>query len=60
MLFRPFVQGPNAHGGLGVGLSVAYGLVALHQGTIHALERGERGGATVVVMLPVIATPAGS
>jgi len=59
-LFRPFVQGPNAHGGLGVGLSVAHGLVTLHQGTLHALERGERGGATMIVTLPVIATPPGT
>jgi signal transduction histidine kinase len=59
-LFRPFVQGPNAHGGLGVGLSVAHGLVTLHQGTLHALERGERGGATMVVTLPVSVTPSGT
>jgi signal transduction histidine kinase len=51
-LFRPFVQGPNAHGGLGVGLAVTHGLVALHQGTLEALERGELGGATLVVTLP--------
>jgi signal transduction histidine kinase len=52
-LFRPFVQGPNAHGGLGVGLAVTHGLVALHQGTLEALERGDLGGATLVVSLPL-------
>ena len=52
-LFRPFVQGPNAHGGLGVGLAVTHGLVTLHQGTVEALERGDLGGATLLVSLPL-------
>jgi signal transduction histidine kinase len=56
-LFRPFVQGPNAHGGLGVGLAVTHGLVALHQGTLEAVARGDLGGATLVVSLPLSASP---
>jgi signal transduction histidine kinase len=57
-LFRPFVQGPNAHGGLGVGLAVTHGLVTLHQGTLEALERGDLGGATLVISLPLPAAAA--
>lgn len=56
-LFTPFVQGPNAHGGLGVGLAVTRGLVALHHGTVEALRQGDRGGTTIVVTLPVLARP---
>jgi len=52
-LYTPFVQGPNACGGLGVGLAVARWLVQLHGGTIEAVPRGERGGATLVVTLPL-------
>jgi signal transduction histidine kinase len=56
-LFTPFTQGPNAHGGLGVGLAVTRGLVTLHRGTVEAIAHGERGGATVVVTLPGGAAP---
>ena len=52
-VFTPFVQGANAHGGLGIGLAVARWLVDLHGGTIEATPRGEHGGATLVVRLPV-------
>src|SRR5262249_21051678 len=48
-VFTPFVQGTNAHGGLGIGLAVARWLVDLHGGTIEATPRGEHGGATVLV-----------
>jgi signal transduction histidine kinase len=51
-LFTPFVQGPNARGGLGLGLAVARRLVALHQGTIEATNRSG-GGAALVVSLPL-------
>jgi signal transduction histidine kinase len=52
-LFRPFVQGPNARGGLGVGLAVARWLVDLHGGVIEGLPGGEHGGATFRVTLPL-------
>jgi signal transduction histidine kinase len=51
-LFTPFVQGPNARGGLGVGLAVAQRLLALQHGTITANNTSD-GGATVVVALPL-------
>ena len=51
-LFTPFVQGPNARGGLGVGLAVAQRLLALQHGTITA-HNATDGGATVVVALPL-------
>lgn len=52
-LFSPFIQGPNARGGLGVGLAVARWLVDLHGGVIEALPGGENGGATFHVALPL-------
>ena len=54
-LFRPFVQGPNARGGLGVGLAVARWLVDLHGGVIEGGPGGEHGGATFQVSLPLTA-----
>jgi signal transduction histidine kinase len=51
-LFTPFVQGPNAHGGLGVGLALSHRLLALQNGTIQALPPDDQGGATFVVSLP--------
>jgi signal transduction histidine kinase len=52
-LFMPFVQGPNAHGGLGVGLAVARRLVELHGGALEACGPGDLGGTTMVVTLPL-------
>jgi signal transduction histidine kinase len=52
-LFQPFTRGPNARGGLGVGLAVARWLVALHGGTMEPLDTGE--GAGFVVTLPLAA-----
>jgi signal transduction histidine kinase len=54
-LFAPFVRGPNARGGLGVGLAMARGLVALHRGAVEALPVGDLGGTTIVVTLPLAA-----
>jgi signal transduction histidine kinase len=54
--FAPFVRGPNARGGLGVGLAVARGLVTLHGGTLEALSTGDLGGTTMVVTLPLLAS----
>jgi signal transduction histidine kinase len=54
--FAPFVRGPNARGGLGVGLAVTCGLVTLHGGTLEALPTGDLGGTTMVVTLPLLAS----
>jgi signal transduction histidine kinase len=52
-LFEPFRRGPNARGGLGVGLAVARWLVALHGGTIEPLE--SRAGAGFRIAFPLAA-----
>ncbi|HET7062319.1 MAG TPA: ATP-binding protein, partial [Nitrosospira sp.] len=41
------------HGGLGLGLAIAYQLVGLHGGTIRAESEGEGKGASFVITLPV-------
>jgi signal transduction histidine kinase len=53
-LFAAFVQGPNACGGLGVGLAIARRLLTLQGGTIEAIAHGDHGGATFVVTLPLL------
>jgi signal transduction histidine kinase len=50
-LFQPFVQGPNARGGLGLGLALARRLVVLHGGTLEPSD--VPGGTTFVVTLPL-------
>jgi len=52
-LFRPFQKGPNARGGLGVGLAIVRGLAALHGGTVAAEPSPGAAGATFVVRLPL-------
>jgi signal transduction histidine kinase len=47
-LFDPFYSG---HGGTGLGLSVSYGIVKAHAGTLTAANR-ERGGARFTIRLP--------
>jgi len=45
----------RAHGGLGLGLSIARHLVELHGGTIEALSAGPGLGSTFLVRVPVAA-----
>jgi len=49
----------RAHGGLGLGLSIARDLVHLHGGTIRAQSPGPGKGATFIVELP-LADPQGA
>ena len=57
LVFDRFRQGDStasrAHGGLGLGLSIAKQLVEAHQGHIFAESAGEGQGATFTVQLPV-------
>ncbi len=61
-LFDKFSQaGPDvgrAQGGLGLGLSLVEGIVALHGGTVTAASGGSGHGSTFVVRLPTVAAPA--
>jgi CheY-like chemotaxis protein len=61
-VFDLFVQGERpldrSQGGLGVGLTVARGLVELHGGTIAAYSGGAGAGTEVVVRLPACAPSA--
>jgi PAS domain S-box-containing protein len=58
-IFDPFVQvGSASHmaqGGLGIGLSLAKGLVELHDGSIRADSAGPGQGARLTVSLPLCA-----
>jgi CheY-like chemotaxis protein len=56
-LFEPFSQltrsNERAHGGLGIGLSLVQGIVALHGGKVEAHSRGLGQGAEFIVRLPL-------
>jgi signal transduction histidine kinase len=58
-LFEPFVQGEpsssSGEGGLGLGLALVRGLVALHGGGVRAHSDGPGLGSTFVVQLPAAA-----
>jgi len=55
-LFTPYFQGDGvsrrAEGGLGIGLSLALGLVTLHGGSIEASSAGINRGSEFIVRLP--------
>jgi PAS domain S-box-containing protein len=56
-LFEPFSQltrsNERSHGGLGIGLSLVQGIVALHGGSVQARSRGPGQGAEFAVRLPL-------
>ena len=56
-LFEPFSQltrsNERSHGGLGIGLSLVQGIVALHGGRVEARSGGPGQGAEFVVRLPL-------
>ncbi|MBB3221143.1 hybrid sensor histidine kinase/response regulator [Pseudoduganella umbonata] len=60
-VFGLFTQGERgadrSQGGLGIGLAIVSGLVALHGGTVHAASDGPGRGARFTVTLPAIALP---
>jgi PAS domain S-box-containing protein len=57
-LFQPFAQltaaNERSRGGLGIGLTLAQGLVRLHGGTIDAYSEGAGQGARFTVRLPAM------
>jgi C4-dicarboxylate-specific signal transduction histidine kinase len=52
-LFDPFFTTKPPGEGSGLGLSVSYGIVAEHKGTLRGDNRGDRRGAIFTVELPV-------
>jgi signal transduction histidine kinase len=57
-IFESLVQGPTtldrSQGGLGLGLSIAKGLVQMHGGSIAASSEGQGKGSVFTVRLPLI------
>ena len=51
-LFHPFFTTKPPGEGSGLGLSVSYGIVAEHKGTLRADNRTDRRGAIFTVELP--------
>jgi signal transduction histidine kinase len=61
-IFEPFAQASTtidrSQGGLGLGLALVRGLVALHGGTVQASSGGPGQGTELEVRLPLAARPA--
>src|SRR5262249_48183294 len=57
-LFDIFTQGKGSLGGLGLGLAMVKGLVALHGGEVTAASEGLNRGATFTFWLPLTEEPA--
>jgi CheY-like chemotaxis protein len=61
-MFSPFAQAESTlartRGGLGLGLTLARGIVDLHGGTLIGRSEGAQRGSEFVVTLPVVAAPA--
>jgi len=61
-IFHPFEQAGGEtnkkHGGLGLGLAIAQGLVELHHGTLSGESAGPGRGTTFTIRLPVVAQDA--
>ena len=57
-MFEPFAQAEQGlartQGGLGLGLALAKGLIALHGGSIRARSEGPGRGSEFVVSLPLV------
>ena len=52
-IFNPFFTTKEKGKGTGLGLSISYGIVQAHGGTIYARNNGE-GGASLIVELPLL------
>jgi PAS domain S-box-containing protein len=63
-VFEPFIQGKQtlarSEGGLGLGLALVKGLVALHGGEVAAFSPGPGDGTEFVVTLPLFERPEAS
>jgi CheY-like chemotaxis protein len=61
-IFKAFEQGQSSitrrFGGLGLGLAISKAMVAAHAGVIKAESHGRDRGATFIVTLKTVATPA--
>jgi signal transduction histidine kinase len=57
-VFEPYFTTRSGSGGTGLGMAIAYRIVADHGGTIRAGE-APGGGATITMRLPIDGPPAG-
>ncbi len=62
-MFEPFTQGTQtlarSEGGLGLGLALVRGLVALHGGEVTAASGGSGHGTEVIVTIPLVSRSVG-